>query len=450
MLKYLNQYVSDFEKELNIEIMNKEYDLPLLEYVVDAWKSMEIVENIKFLGYTWNERESQIDINRHIFKRTKKVKRKDIKDYKFIEDTRCGLLTVKLKITVNEEDPKTKELHIREKIINKDMLIPLEDDNGLFFINGRKYYMIYQLVEKSTYTTRDSNVIKSLMPITIKRTSITREDVDENTYTLPVYNTYVFRREHPIMLFIAANGLEYGLGLLHVQNVVGLVSSLENRRDDCTYFQISAKCFIEVDTEIFKKHAYVQSIVGGLLTILTNRFTLDQLSDTTSFIKKLNPANKYEKGRDTLVSFNRMLDETTKKILKLNTYNKDDPYVLLRWCMMNFNELKAKDNLSLENKRLRCNEVISSLLTHEFSIRLNRIISLGSKATMENILDIFKFPGDILITKMHQSGVLRFDENINDMTFFTKFKWTKCLSQNRAICWKNLSNCGNILAASVY
>ena len=43
---------------------------------------------------------------------------------------------------------------------------------------------------------------------------------------------------------------------------------------------------------------------------------------------------------------------------------------------------------------------------------------------MENILEIFKFPGNILIQKMHSSGVLRFDEIINDMTFFAKFKWS--------------------------
>ena len=61
---------------------------------------------------------------------------------------------------------------------------------------------------------------------------------------------------------------------------------------------------------------------------------------------------------------------------------------------MNFNELRMKDNMSLKNKRLRCNEYIASLLTIEFSKRLNRIISLGAKATMDNFKDIFKFPGD--------------------------------------------------------
>ena len=91
---------------------------------------------------------------------------------------------------------------------------------------------------------------------------------------------------------------------------------------------------------------------------------------------------------------------------------------------MNFNELRMKDNLSLDNKRLRCNEYIASLLTYEFSQRLNRVITLGAKATMQNFLDMFKFSGEILIQRMHISGILRFDDCINDMDFFTKCRYT--------------------------
>ena len=68
---------------------------------------------------------------------------------------------------------------------------------------------------------------------------------------------------------------------------------------------------------------------------------------------------------------------------------------------MEFNELRLKDNLDLKNKRLRCNEYVASLLTAEFSRRLNRILSLGDKATIDNYREFFKFPGDILIQKMH-------------------------------------------------
>ena len=43
---------------------------------------------------------------------------------------------------------------------------------------------------------------------------------------------------------------------------------------------------------------------------------------------------------------------------------------------------------------------------------------------MNDFKDMLKFPGEILISKMHTSGVLRYDDNVNDMNFFSKFKYT--------------------------
>lgn len=91
---------------------------------------------------------------------------------------------------------------------------------------------------------------------------------------------------------------------------------------------------------------------------------------------------------------------------------------------MNFNELRKKDNLDLGNKRLRCNEYIASLLTKTFSDKVNRIIAMGNKVTLKNVEEIFKFPGDILISQLHKSGLLRYDDRVNDMDFFGKLKLT--------------------------
>lgn len=425
MIKYLKDYVGNYEKDLNVELMEKSADGDLVEYVVDAWKSLEVLKYIKFIGYEFNTDESEIDINKHIFKRTKGIPKKQQYNYKMIDDDRVGLLTCHLKITIPEKDPKTGATKIREKRINKDMLIPLADDQGYLWLNGRKYYMIYQLLEKSTYTTSTSTVIKSLMPVVIKRVATTYTDVDDKGYLLPVFRTFVFHRETDIMLFMVSKfGIEYSLIYLKVDMLIHLIPDLDNRREDCIYFQVSSKCFIEVNKEMFDKYQYVQGIVAGLLEILSNRFDLSQIDNREMFIKKLSPSNTIEKGMDTLTSFDRMLDETTRKILKLNDYHKKDVYAIIRWAMMEFNQLRMKDNLDLENKRLRCYEYIAALLTQEFSIRLNRIINLGSKATLENVCDIFKFPGNLLIRKMHDSGILRFNECINDMTFFNKFKWT--------------------------
>ena len=48
----------------------------------------------------------------------------------------------------------------------------------------------------------------------------------------------------------------------------------------------------------------------------------------------------------------------------------------------------------------------------------------------------------ILIQKMHSSGVFRFDDNINDMDFFSRFKFTKLIGALEIV--KNLSNCGEL------
>ena len=133
MLKYIGEYVSDFEKELNRPLMTKEADLPLVEYIKDVWRSLEIVKNIEILSFEWNDNEATIDINNHIFKREKKKRKKDRYNYKFINDDRCGCLTVYVEITVKENDSRNPdEPKIHKKIIKKQMLIPIQDEDGFF------------------------------------------------------------------------------------------------------------------------------------------------------------------------------------------------------------------------------------------------------------------------------------------------------------------------------
>lgn len=260
------------------------------------------------------------------------------------------------------------------------------------------------------------------MPIAVKRniieademmnSNITNEEISENgikardvagrTYMLPVYYVFVFRKEIPIILFYLSKGLSETLEFLNVDHVISFISTMPEERDpDTIYFQLSSKCFLTVNRYLFNKYPYIQSVVGGFLTVCTNRVTLEQLDDPKVWIKKIANPNNYEKGLDVLKYFNRLLDETTKKILKINPYHTENIYTLLRWIMQEFNTLRLKDNLDLKNKRLRCNEYVASLLTKEFSKRLRKIFSLGDKATIDNYRDVFKFPGDILIQKMH-------------------------------------------------
>lgn len=394
----LKEYVNDWEQELNTDLMTKASDAPLVDYVIDAWKSLEVVKQLHFDRFEYTENESEIDINKHIFKREKGKRKKDKFDLKFVDDDRVGKLTVYFTITMLETDPSTGETTYQAYPIKKSMLIPLQDENGYYTIKGKKYYMLYQMLEKSTYTSNNSVTLKSLMPIAVKRNTIDVEDINEEKYTLPYYNVFVFRKEIPIILFYLSKGYLYALDYLNVRDAIFILSSIppKDKRGNNLYFPLSSKCFVQVDKDLFNKYPYIQSIVGALCLVTSNRASIEQLSDPTPWIKKIaNPAN-YEKGLSILKYFNRLLDETTKKVLKIPEYHSEDIYALLRWIMQEFNQLRLKDNCDLGNKRLRCNEYIASLLTKDFSRRLNRIISMGDKVTVDNIKELFRFPGDMI------------------------------------------------------
>jgi hypothetical protein len=113
------------------------------------------------------------------------------------------------------------------------------------------------------------------------------------------------------------------------------------------YFGLSSKCFMEVDKELFNKYQYIQSIVGAFEVVTSSRTSIEQLYDTSNWIKKIaNPAN-YDKGLSILKYVGRLLDITTQKILKVPDYYNEDIYSILKWLMQHFNELRLKDNCDL-------------------------------------------------------------------------------------------------------
>ena len=462
MKKYLKNFVSDYEKELNVSLMNSEDDRPLVEYVMESWKSLEVLSTIKITGYDYTEEESKINVNKLIFKREKKKKKKDRYDYKFINDSRVGQLTVYMNVSLVETDPETGKPFIHTYPMHKSMLIPLQDEDGCFQIKGSSFFLIYQLVEKSTYTSNGALTLKSLMPVKLKRGVIEKDevltseshdlllssvdsidayDVVGKTYTMPMYFIYVLKKEIPFMLFYLSRGAKFALDFLGVSNVISFIDKLPKKHEEDTlYFQLSSRCYIKVIKSLFLKYPYIQAIVGGFCYVTTNRVTLEQLEDPKVWIKKLVIPNNYEKGKTILQFFNRLMDESTKKILKVHKYHLGNIYTVIRWMMQEFNELRLKDNLDLTNKRLRKNEYVASLLTLAFSDRLKRIVSLGDKATIDNYRELLKFPGDILLQKMNQSGILRFNDTVNDMTFFNKFKYTRFTGAPFMV--KHFSNCG--------
>ena len=61
-----------------------------------------------------------------------------------------------------EKDMETGEKKYAVYPIKKAMLIPLMDKDGCYTIKGKKFYLLYQMLEKSSYTSSSAVTLKSL------------------------------------------------------------------------------------------------------------------------------------------------------------------------------------------------------------------------------------------------------------------------------------------------
>lgn len=418
-------FIADYEvndDSLNFGLMNREYDKSLVEYIADTCKSLEFLKNVEFVGYTYEEDESKIDLNHYIsFRKKNKRKGKKSKQeekYMFLQDSRVGEMTLKFRLTCKDGTAN----------VTKKILLPVADKDGYYIIKGKKYFLMYQLVDASTYMVKGILSLKSLMPVKIRRVKKVVTDIDNNEYIAPIYMTLVYRKDVDIFkIFFAKFGVKKTFEYFSIDKLIRFVEEVEDNVNNI-YFRINNKIYLEVNRNFFHKHQYVQSMAFMVLNICTNRLEMSNIDSKEYWIEKLGDIvnskyNKYEKGKSTLLSIDRMLDEITKSILKLHPENTTDIFAILRWLVQNFNELKKKNSQDLNNKRLRQNEYIASILTAEFSDKLNRMVG-GKNLTLDQVKELFKFKGDLVITRLHKSGILRFDEKINDLDFFTKFKYT--------------------------
>ena len=154
-----------------------------------------------------------------------------------------------------------------------------------------------------------------------------------------------------------------------------------------------SNCIVAVNKKVFDEDIYIKSIVGCLVTLFEEtKMQYCNIDNWEEWMIIVGGKNTISRGIYQHIFFNRLLDEVTRKELKINDYDKQDIYHLLRWIIQNYQDLWAKDNLSMINKRLRCREYVGSFVTAEISKKINRITSLGPKAQIKDFMSIFKFP----------------------------------------------------------
>lgn len=426
MLSMINKIPNDFRENLNVGIINKDYDHSVVEYVVDAFKGLEILPSIKIIDWEFIADEDKFDINDHVVRRNTNKN----KVIKHIAETRAGVLYIDAEITGTDANGQRKVMYIK-----KPIMIPLMDKHGYYKIKGKDYYLIYQMVDKMMYPSLGAVTIKSLMPICVKTSKYTIHDVDgKHDFTVPIYTIQIFKNAINVLLIYSNIMITKTLNFLEVYHWVKIInpddfnSDKFVRKENCFYFKCPKRSnlIVEVDKNAFEEFIYVRSIVGCLISLFEEyKVKYDLIDDWEFWMVTVGGKNTVKRGIYQHIFFTRLLDDVTQKELKINEYDKQNIYYLLRWILQNYHTLWQKDNLSMINKRLRCNEYVGALMTAEISKRINRLVSLGDRATLKDLLSIWKFPEDILFTRIYGSGILRFNEVVNDLDGISKLKFTK-------------------------
>ena len=436
MYAMLSDYCRSFDEKLNLPLIRRELDKPLYLYVYETIKSLEVFDSVKILGYEYKEMPNDIKMNEYQRTRSqngKKVQEESV-EVMHMAESRVNELTIhyELSIDTKQDDGTTKMV---SKKYSKNILIPVADDDGYYMLKGKRYILMYQLVDSTTYSTSNSVVLKSIMPIVLKRKSKVIHDVDRNPFTIPLYSTAIFKNEiNMMLLFFAKMGFKEGLMYLSMDKVISLTESLDDDLDKYVYFKINQETFVKANRFAFNESTEVKSVVGMILDAVNNRATVKDMLDTNFWLEKLGhqpniqqPNFKRAKARNLLLSVDRMMDMTTRRVLNIAADHKDSMYSALRWMFMNYNELKSKRIMDITNKRLRDNEYIASLMTRDLSNSLYRIMSKVRKPQSRNLNtleELFSFRGDILINNLYNSGLFKFDDVVNDMDFFNKLKYS--------------------------
>jgi hypothetical protein len=269
------------------------------------------------------------------------------------------------------------------------------------------------MVDKMLYPSFGAVTVKSLMPICVKTTKEEIADMDGNVHIIPVYNIQIFKSAINVLLIYSHLTITKTLNFMEVDRFIKVLdkNSEYPKRDDTIYFDCGKKSdiIVAVKKDIFDKEIYVKSITGCLVKLFEQtKIKFVDIDNWEEWMIIVGGKNTIRRGMYQHIFFNRLLDDVTRNELKINDYDKQNIYYLLRWIIQNYHTLWAKDNLSMINKRLRCNEYVGSLITAEVSKRINRLVSLGDKAGIREYLNVFKFPEDLFVSKIYgfQSSIL--------------------------------------------
>lgn len=444
MIRYYKEWFPNPEADsLNLDIMNRKFELPLEDHVLDCFRSIEeTLDNVKMISHRFVIDFNKISITEYEQNRTKG--KKPPQNIVYINDSRLGELNMVFEVDLSEEPvlkeqpDKWKRFLAKQKNVKLGgdptklyytvkELVPVADKrDGSYILKSKRYIPQYQLTETTTYNTSNQLVLKSIMGIKLERRKIEVHDRAGDLYTLNTWRCNLMNDMAPMMFFYLS---EYGwydtLEFFSIGTYAELVTE-EECDQNYIYFVVNPSLSLALKvSKMALSSQYVQGIIGSLLTVLGAKITMEEIMDQNYWISRIGSTKKgaikashFELGRRYRILFRRMLDGGSKKSYRLTMHNKNTVLHSIRWMVQEYANLRARDNLDLSYKRLRGNEYIAQFITGVISEKLRKFIHTTAntpeklKAKYDNL---FKYKGMEVISKLHKSGLVKDEDIVNDM-----------------------------------
>lgn len=326
MKKFLAKFKNENEDRLNLKLIKRDYEESLVEFVLDVFRSLESIKFIKFLRYEVEYDESKINYSKYITSRKKKKKKEKNIKYHYIKPDRTFELTMWFEITVKDQS----------KIIKKSILLPLKDGNNYLTLKNKKYFLLYQLVDSSTYVSKNGLTLKSLMPIIVKyreKPTIIK-DINGVEYSILGYYMKVFKRDISVLNFYFCKmGFSDTMRYFLMDQISDLISpsdlTEESYKDkNAVYFPINKHFVLKVNKYFFDKYDYVKALTVMISECFTPRTSATDIESGLYWTERLGSLytdtkhKRIDSGESTMLFFERLLDFTTKRKLKVSNVNK--------------------------------------------------------------------------------------------------------------------------------
>ncbi len=406
-------------------------DKPLWKYVQKAVQDIEVLNILKLYRYDKSLDAPFIHVinwkwNPHPLAEEIQYRRRETGDKlltKSIGDTRIGILEFDIYCGARD-----KNKNIVQEVVHNKLYIPIEDEHGNYLID-HQLYSEYQLVDKLLYPSgNNSFTLKSLLPVVIKYEEATETSIDGYIVTSKVGMVKIFTTMEPILAcFMHIPSPLCYLGAFPILQFSDHVR--QEDKDDYEYFQPipDRDIYVKAYKKGLAKFDYIRSLLVMALPLIRkyNPENIDELNSPEWWIYQLSYYDNIIEHRGSCYQMHvaRMLDTISANVLPIPDIDKRSMIALLRYVLQTeFNDVNI---YSYENKRLRLNEVISTIVTAEVSEKLKKMFKFGMLLKMSDMQPAVKFRPDLVIKNIYKLGTVHVTDFANDLDYPQHLRWTK-------------------------